>query len=110
VLERPWSGSSEGPKPPLGCQVLVRYSSGRDNLENRASVRLCGTCWEPLKTAGQPCEEKHVLPTASVLLFVNYFIRVLFPRTVACMSYRCGLSDAQLLDGRFAQERTASSF
>ena len=23
MLERPWSRSSEGPKPPLGCQVLV---------------------------------------------------------------------------------------
>ena len=22
MLERPWSESSEGPKPPLGCQVL----------------------------------------------------------------------------------------
>jgi hypothetical protein len=32
----------------------ARCPSGRDNLENRASVRLCGTCWEPLKTAGQP--------------------------------------------------------
>ena len=60
MLERPWSGSSEGPKPPLGCQVLVS-TSGRDNLENRASVRLCGTCWEPLKTAGQPCNE-HLAP------------------------------------------------
>ena len=20
-------------------------------------MRLCGTCWEPLKTAGQPCDE-----------------------------------------------------
>jgi hypothetical protein len=28
----------------------ARCSSGRDNnLENRASVRLCGTIWEPLK-------------------------------------------------------------
>ena len=34
----------------------ARCSSGRDNIENRASVRLCGTCWEPLKTAGQPCD------------------------------------------------------
>ena len=33
----------------------AKCSPGRDNLENRASVRLCGTCWEPLKTAGQPC-------------------------------------------------------
>jgi hypothetical protein len=23
LRERPWSESSEGPKPPLGCQVLV---------------------------------------------------------------------------------------
>jgi len=35
----------------------AKCSPGRDNLENRASVRLCGTCWEPLKTAGQPCDE-----------------------------------------------------
>jgi hypothetical protein len=26
----------------------ARCSSGRDNLENRASVRHCGTCWEPV--------------------------------------------------------------
>jgi hypothetical protein len=36
VLERPLSGSSEGPKSPLGCQVLE--SSGRDNLENRHPI------------------------------------------------------------------------
>ncbi len=39
-------------------QMFIR---GSDNLENRASVRLCGTCWEPLKTAGQPCDE-HLAP------------------------------------------------
>ena len=39
----------------------AKCSPGRDNLENRASVRLCGTCWEPLKTAGQPCDE-HLAP------------------------------------------------
>jgi hypothetical protein len=59
VPERPWCGPSEGPKPPLGCQVLAR--SRQTLLENRASVRLCGTCWEPLKTAGQPCDE-HLAP------------------------------------------------
>jgi hypothetical protein len=34
----------------------ARCSSGCDNLENRASVRLCGPCWEPLETDGQPCD------------------------------------------------------
>ena len=41
----------------ISISVGPRCSLGRDNLENRASVRLCGSYWEPLKTAGQPCDE-----------------------------------------------------
>jgi hypothetical protein len=57
----------------------ARCSSGRVNLENGASVRLCGPYWEPLKTDGQSCDEhtwhpKGKLSTAKEIAWL--FIRL----------------------------------
>ena len=58
ALESVSSAEAQGKLAALGkVRNATKCSQGRDNLENRASVRLCGTCWEPLKTAGQPCNE-----------------------------------------------------
>ena len=73
-------------------------SSGRDNLESRLSVRLCGTCWEPLKTAAG----LHGLPPQCALMracaWLVWAVLVRSARTEAE-----GSLSAQFGDGAYKQ-------
>jgi hypothetical protein len=49
VLERPWNRSSEGPKPPLGCQVLATvgekwHSNHTSGVASNLAEMHCEIC------------------------------------------------------------------